>query len=41
VGDLGLGGAQDDARLALALGLRLPAHRILQCGRDCDIANLD
>jgi hypothetical protein len=36
-----LGGAQDDPRVALAIGLRLPAHRVLQRGRDRDVADLD
>ena len=30
VGDLGLGRTKDDAGMAPALGLRLPAHRILR-----------
>jgi len=41
VGDFRLGRAEYDTRLALALGLRLPAHRVLQGNRDPDIADLD
>ncbi len=40
-GDLRLGGAEDHARLLLAFGLGLARHRILECDRNRDVANLD
>jgi hypothetical protein len=41
VGNLRLGSAENDASLALPLGLSLAAHRILQGNRDLDIADLN
>ena len=41
LGDLRLGGAEDDSRLALALGLGLLGHRRLQVLGDDDVADLD
>ena len=40
-GDLLFAFAQDDARLALAFGLRLAAHRVFQVLRDDHVADLD
>ena len=40
VGDLHLGLPEDDARLLLARGLGLAGHRVLQRGRDHDVAHL-
>ena len=41
LGDLRLGGAQDDSRLSLPLGLGLLGHRGFQVFGDDDVADLD
>jgi hypothetical protein len=41
VGNLRFGRTQDHPRLALSLGLRLAAHRVLQCHRNTNIADFD